>query len=78
MPKRTLYQCFHARVKGDHIFCAKGHKFNSHRLDVELNINTLARGDPLALRVCQDCPDFESMGEPVPPEERGWANVERR
>ena len=37
-----------------------------------LDIRRLARGEKLALGVCQKCPDFDSMGPPIPEEERGW------
>lgn len=71
MPKRTLYQCFNARVKDDCIYCAKGHKLG-RKGEGTLNIQRLIRGASLACSVCQDCPDFDSMGDPIPREERGW------
>jgi len=77
MGKRSLYECFNARVKGDKIYCARGHKL-SLRSDGMIDIKRLERGVALVLSVCQDCPDFDSMGEPVPKEERGWVQSARR
>lgn len=70
--KRTLYECSHARVRGDHIYCSKGHGLVPKSADGSIGIGRLARGDPLAFQVCQKCPDFDRMGPPVPKEERGW------
>ena len=70
--KRTLYECSHARVKGDWIYCQKGHPTSSKPGNGRLNISRLARGQRLAFGVCQGCLDFDCMGLPVPPEERGW------
>lgn len=75
MPKRSLYQCFNARVESNRIRCAKGHVLSCRSGDGSLNIERLARGEPLVIKVCQDCPDFESMGKPVLPEERGWIKL---
>ena len=71
--KRTLYECSNARVKGNAIYCIKGHPLqnkpgNNGHIDVE----RLANGKRLAFGICQDCADFDCNGEPVPPEERGW------
>ena len=71
MEKRSLYECFNAKVLGDRIYCAKGHIFSKSG---EVNINRLARGTPLEMSVCQGCPDFDEMGPPVLPEDRGWFN----
>ena len=70
--ERTLYQCSHARVKGDRIRCRKGHTLLKKSEDGGIDILRLARGEPLAFRICQGCPDFDFMGPPLPPEERGW------
>ena len=70
--KRTLYECSHARVKGKRIYCDRGYLLSAKSGDGSLDIKRLARGDPLALAVCQGCADFDSMGPPVPQEERGW------
>jgi len=70
--KRTLYECSHARVGGNRIYCGKGHVFSLKSNNSGLDAKRLARGDPLVLAVCQDCSDFDSMGPPIPDEERGW------
>ncbi len=70
--KRTLYECSHARVKGESIYCRKGYKLCLRPDNGHLDISRLARGQRLAFKVCQGCPDFDCMGSPVPPEERGW------
>ena len=70
--KRTLYECSHARVKGERILCRKGHPFSLKTDDGSIDIKRLARGEPLALNICQGCADFDSMGAPIPEEERGW------
>jgi hypothetical protein len=72
MMKRTLYECSHARVKGDYIRCRRGHWLIPKSEDGSVGIGRLAKGQPLAFLVCQDCPDFDSMGPPVPPDEKGW------
>jgi hypothetical protein len=41
-----------------------------------LDIRRLARGQRLAFDVCQSCPDYDFLGPPVPPEERGWLKKE--
>ena len=70
--KRTLYDCFNAKVLGDRIACSKGHKLGAFSEDSK-HIRALIRGKPLALSVCQDCPDFDQMdGGPVLPQDRGW------
>ena len=69
---RTLYECSHARVKGDRIRCRKGHPLLKKSEDGGIEITRLARGAPLAFRICQGCPDFDCMGPPLMPEERGW------
>lgn len=72
MKKRTLYDCFHAHVNGSRIYCKKGYTLLAKSSNGYLDIRRLARGDPLALAICQKCADFDSMGPPVPPKERGW------
>ena len=70
---RSLYDCFHARVKGKSIYCEKGHRFCENSSgNGAISIDRLARGNPLILSICQGCPDFDCMGPPVPPEEKGW------
>ena len=70
--KRTLYECSHAQVNGDRIYCAKGYQLLSKSADGSIGIGRLIRGKRLAFKICQSCPDFDCMGPPVPPEERGW------
>ena len=71
--KRSLYECLHARVKGDRIYCDKGYRFEGQeRQNGSLNIEWLARGKPLVMSVCQKCVDFESVGDPIPAQQRGW------
>ena len=70
--KRTLYECSHARVRGDRICCARGHRLLSKSADGSIGIGRLIRGKRLAFQVCQSCPDFDCMGPPVPREEKGW------
>lgn len=72
MKKRTLYDCYHARVNGERIYCAKGYILSAKSGNGHIGIRRLARGEPLALAICQKCADFDSMGPPLPPEERGW------
>ena len=74
--KRTLYECFNARVKGECIYCCKGYQL--HPRPGHLDITRLAKGSRLAFKPCQSCPDFDCMGPPVPPEERGWIKKESR
>ena len=70
---RSLYECFHARVRGNYIYCQKGHPFhNNGSGNGTINIQRLASGRPLVMSVCQDCEDFECMGGAIPSEERGW------
>ena len=41
--ERSLYECFHARVKGDRICCGKGHQFCAQGgWDGTVNIERLA------------------------------------
>jgi len=80
--KRSLYDCLHAKVEGDRIFCFKGHCLNkgteNSKLVIpgSLSITMLIRGQPLEMDVCQNCPDFDRMdGGKVQPEDRGWAHL---
>ena len=70
--KRTLYECSHARVYGDRIRCSKGHPLLAKSSDGSIGIGRLARGKQLAFQACQKCSEFDCMGPPVPPEEKGW------
>jgi len=75
MAVRSLYQCFNARVLGERIHCVKGHILATAK-DGTTPVVRLARGQPLELKICQGCPDYDEMGGPVPPEERGWVPAE--
>ena len=70
--KRTLYECAQARVQGVSIYCCKGYPLCLRPGNGHLDISRLARGQRLALKVCQNCPDFDCIGPPVPSEDRGW------
>ena len=76
--KRTLYECAHARVNGESIRCCKGYPLNLRPGNGHLDISRLARGQRLAFKTCQDCLDFDCIGPPVPPEERGWLKKEAK
>ena len=76
--KRSLCQCYHAHGLGDKIYCAKGHRLGGNfSPDGTIKYLRLARGRPLELTVCKACPDFDSMGDPVLPEDRGWIKVKK-
>lgn len=68
--KRSLYECFNAKVKGNMIYCAKGCTLQTK--GPEPLIRRLERGAPLICSVCQDCPDFDPMGPPLRKNERGY------
>ena len=70
---RSLYDCAHAKnIYGIRIMCAKG-KILDHRChDGCIDPNRAARGERLELRICQQCEYYEEMGDPLPPEEKGW------
>lgn len=74
--KRSLYQCAHAKVntEGEYIYCDKGHLFTRPVANIQgrLNIRMLMKGKPLEITTCQTCLDYEEMGPPVPPGERGY------
>ncbi len=71
MTKISLYECFAAKVKGEDIYCDKGHPIST-RADGKMDILPLARGAPLELASCQNCVDFKRMGKPVEAKDRGW------
>jgi len=73
IPVRTLYDCSHARVYGSRIYCDKGYKLTRISRDGSLDINRVEKGMPLvAMAICQSCPDFDCMGNPVLDNEKGW------
>jgi len=76
--KRTLYECAHARVKGENIYCRKGYQLCLRPDNGHVDISRLARGQRLAFKSCQDCLDFDRIGPPVPPEDRGWIKKEAK
>jgi len=67
---RSLFMCFHAKVLKTEIHCSKGIDLTGN--SQKLNIRRLQKGLPLTQKVCQNCHLFDSMGEDVPKEERGW------
>lgn len=72
---RSLYQCGNARVIGGtpkefEIVCSAGHKLSGNYY------LALARGKPLEFTICQKCLDYDEMGEPVEPQDRGWLRDE--
>lgn len=70
--KRTLYECAHARAHGKRIFCRRGFPLSDKAGNGGIDIIRLARGEPLALDICQACLDFNRLGPAVPDGERGW------
>ena len=75
--KRTLYECTHARIKANRIYCDQGYHLSSKSLNGSLQAEHIAKGLVLAPAVCQKCIDFDSMGPPLPEEERGWRHARK-
>jgi len=51
--ERSLYDCFHARVKNGRIYCDKGYRLRDKaRRNGVVSVERLARGEPLILSVC--------------------------
>jgi len=73
--KRTLYQCSEARVRDSEIYCHAGRILDRKSKSGTIHIRRLTNGNPLGSEVCQKCPYFSYMGEPVPKEDRGWNNI---
>ena len=71
--KRTLYECFNAKVSSKEIYCAEGYALAKDQASLEPF--HLARGEKLAIKICQQCAEFNSMGPPVPAGEKGWEKV---
>lgn len=72
MKRRTLYECAHARVLIRRIYCRRGFSLSDKSGSGHIDIKRLARGEELALAPCQKCTDYDCLGPPVPPPERGW------
>ena len=58
MKKRSLNACQFARIKGDHIYCQKGHKLGKNK-DGSMSILPFKREAPLEYEICQECQDFK-------------------
>jgi len=71
--QRTLYECFNAKVNSERIYCSKGYPLAKEQTTLEPV--HLERGEKLAIKICRQCSDFDSMGAPVPKEERGWLKI---
>lgn len=69
---RQLYQCLHAKVKGDKIACAKGHPLSLLSEDGSIGLIRVWRHQPLEMTICQKCLDYDEMGPPLRREDRGW------
>ena len=76
--KRTLYECSHARVDGRGIYCHRQHPLSDKSGNGHIDVRRLARGEPLSISVCQICPDFDRLGAPLLPEDRGWTKDKAR
>jgi hypothetical protein len=68
--KRTLYECFNAKVSGKDIYCEEGYALGKG--EGSLDQSRLEQGEKLAPKICQQCAEFDSMGPPVPADEKGW------
>lgn len=76
--ERSLYQCGEARVRCDEIYCHAGRILEERSELGTIHIRRLANGNPLELEICQECPYFSYVGEPIPASERGWNNIKER
>jgi hypothetical protein len=74
--KRTLYECAHARVKGQEIYCQRGYPLSRDKGDGSLDIQWLAEGHHLSMAVCQHCGDFSRLGMALAEDQRGWLKKE--
>ena len=70
--KRTLYECAHARVKGQKIYCRQDYALSRDKADCSLDIKSLEAGRSLIMPVCQNCTEFNRIGQPVAEKDRGW------
>ncbi len=75
--RRSLYTCQNAVVKGDVIVCDKGYRFEGSlsTRDGNISVLRLQRGTPLEFTICQTCPDYDCMGDPVLEADRGWVTI---
>lgn len=69
--KRSLFQCFNARVITPDIVCSKGHPLSTKNKPT-IATQRLISGNPLEPNICQKCKDYDEMGPPVPVKDRGW------
>ncbi|KTB49008.1 hypothetical protein DEALK_18550 [Dehalogenimonas alkenigignens] len=70
--RRSLYDCNHARVLGQRIYCRRGYPLSFKAGTGSLDLKRLARGEPLVLDICQACPDCDKLVPAIPQEDRGW------
>ena len=84
-PNISVFDCFLAKVgqdglNGYEVSCAAGHNLCHNSLLGNINYRRVERGDPLCLKACQGCGDFDCMGEPeiLPDDEKGWVGSRRR
>ncbi len=70
--KRSLYQCYNAKVKGDEIACNEGHPLSGKVKGGVIGIRKLMRGSPLEIAIYQKCLDYDEIGSPVSMRDRGW------
>ena len=71
MSKRSLYQCFNAKVVGKgQILCSA-----LHELPASASHRAVTRGAPLELAICQTCMDYSEMGGPLSKGDRGWFRI---
>ena len=75
MQMHSLYQCSHARVDSEkpELYCDKGHGIGKQGYKV-IAKSKLEHGKPLEPSICQQCPDYDEIGGPIPKSERGWLN----
>lgn len=67
---RSLHECFNARVKGKKIYCRMSHPLFIGL--VKVTYYDLRLGEPLNCNACQECRDFDCMGELIEEREGDW------
>ena len=77
MKRRTLYDCANTRVDGDEVHCRHGRELSPDSEGGTVALALVAKGEELALEVCQQCSDFNRMGPPLSPNDRGWLSKEK-